>query len=371
MVSTRSRTLQGCCGTACDNKASGTPTISIGLPVYNGENFLAQAIESVLAQSFQDYELIISDNASTDATAAICRHYAQKSARVRYYRSPVNKGPAWNYNQVFELAEGAYFKWAAHDDVFEPTFLEKTLARLAQNPAAVLSFSQVDIIDQASELIRPYQVEMSLDAKHPAQRFQEMTSLKHRCYEIFGLIRTDILAKTPLIGAYAGSDRVLLSRLILQGPFEVVPEPLFKAREHAEQSIAMLRKPRHKHLRMHDYAVWFDPKNKGRILLPNWRILAEYVAAISAVSMSLIDRAACWLVLVRWGFSHSNFAKLARDVAIASVQVISKLYPRRIPQPANKFSKPIPKPPTSPALPIAKKSQKDLQERFGSRSLRR
>ncbi len=370
MVTTKSRRLQGCCDTACpdNSSAAGAPTISIGLPVYNGENFLVQAIESVLAQTFQDYELIISDNASTDATAAICRDYAQKSDRVCYHRSPINKGPAWNYNRVFHLARGKYFKWAAHDDVFEPTFLEKTLAKLEQNPAAVLSFSQVDIIDHASKLIRPYSVEMSLDARHPARRFQETTSLKHRCYEIFGLIRTGILAKTPLIGAYAGSDRVLLSQLILQGPFEVVPEPLFKAREHAEQSIAMLRKPRHKHLRMHDYAIWFDPKNRGKILLPNWRILYEYVVAISAVSMSFTERAACWLVLVRWGFSYSNFAKLGRDLAIASVKIISRLYPWQVRSPIRKA--PIAKNPPPRSL-SRETARKDLPSKVRSGSLKR
>jgi len=326
MVNTKRKVLPIRCDIDCleISSASDVPTISIGLPVYNGENFLAEAIESVLTQTFQDYELVISDNASTDATQAICQRYAAQDGRIRYYRSHINNGPAWNYNRVFQLAKGDYFKWAAHDDVFEPTFLERTLERLVQNPSAVLSFSQVRIINDKSCDIRPYEVEMSLNSKHPAQRFQETISLKHRCYEIFGLIRTDILAQTDLIGAYAGSDRVLLSRLILQGPFEVVPVPLFKAREHAQQSIAMLRNPRHKHLRMHDYAVWFDPKNKGKILLPNWRIFYEYFSAIGAVPMSTTEKLACWRILARWALSGATLAKLCRDLAIALVQYIRR-----------------------------------------------
>ena len=222
--------------------------------------------------------------------------------------------------------------------MFEPTFLEKTLERLTQNPKAVLSFSQVNIINGESCDIRPYEVEMLLNSRHPAQRFQETMSLKHRCYEIFGLIRTDVLAQTDLIGAYAGSDRVLLSRLILQGPFEIVPAPLFKAREHDQQSIAMLRNPRHKHLRMHDYAVWFDPKNKGKILLPNWRIFYEYFSAISAVSMSMAERLACWRILGRWALSGATLAKLCRDLAIALVQYIRRPVSKRAENPDNNES---------------------------------
>ena len=308
-----------------NDKPTDIPTVSIGLPVYNGENFIEEAIESILAQTFQDYELVISDNASTDATQIICQRYAQQDSRIRYSHSPVNRGPAWNYNRVFELARGTYFKWAAHDDVFEPTFLERVLERLIHNPTAVLGFSQVDVIEQAAGLIRPYSVEMDLGSDRPAQRFKETISLKHRCYEIFGLVRRDVLAKTSLIGAYAGSDRVLLSRLILEGAFEIVPEPLFKAREHGSQSIAMLRKPRHRHFRMHDYAIWFDPQNKGKILLPNWRILYEYFCAIRAVPMSVTDKLACWLVLAGWLLAYSNLVKLGRDLAIASAQIVGRL----------------------------------------------
>ncbi len=308
-----------------------SPKVTIGLPVYNGENFIEEAIESILAQTFEDYELIISDNASTDKTAAICQRYTDQDPRVRYYRSAINRGPAWNYNRVFELARGEYFKWAAHDDVLTPYFIEKALARLEHNPAAVLSFSQVEVIDETSERIDSYDVQLATDSASPVRRFQEMMSLKHRCYDIFGLMRTDMLAQTPLIGAYAGSDRVLLSQLSLQGPFEVIPEPLFQARQHSQQSIAMLRSPRHKLLRMHDYAIWFDPKNKGRLLLPNWRIFYEYFSAVKSVSLKKADKFQCYRSLLSWLISYHNWAKLLRDLFIVAIQILwrgqAKLFP--------------------------------------------
>ena len=93
------------------------PRVSIGLPVYNGENYMAAAIDSLLAQTFTDFELIISDNASTDATEQICRDYAHRDGRIRYYREEVNRGAAWNFTHTFELARGEYFKWHAHDDL--------------------------------------------------------------------------------------------------------------------------------------------------------------------------------------------------------------------------------------------------------------
>ncbi|MFK8182139.1 MAG: glycosyltransferase family 2 protein [Phormidesmis sp.] len=306
------------------------PTVTIGLPVYNGENFLTEAIESVLAQTFENYELVICDNASTDQTERICRQYARRDSRIRYYRNTYNKGPAWNYSRTFNLAQGQYFKWAAHDDIFEPTLLEKLVRSLEQHPEAVLSFCQVEIIDADGELLEPYAVEMQLDDARPARRFQEMISLKHRCYEVFGLIRTEALAQTALIDSYAGSDRVLLSRLSLQGRFEIVPEPLFKAREHAQQSIAMLRKPRYKLLRMHDYAVWFDPNNQGKVLFPNWRILTEYLTIIATVPIGAGNRMECFGVLCRWLFAYRNIAKLGRDVAIAAAQIIGRLRPAEI-----------------------------------------
>src|SRR5579875_956335 len=101
------------------------PHVSIGVPVYNGERYLAQALDSILAQTFSDYEIIISDNGSTDATPDICRMYAAQDPRIKFHRHDHNRGSAWNYNRVFELSSGTYFGWLSHDDVYDPRFLER------------------------------------------------------------------------------------------------------------------------------------------------------------------------------------------------------------------------------------------------------
>ena len=92
------------------------PSLSIGLPVYNGERFLAKAIASLLIQEFEDFELIISDNGSNDKTEAICRDAAARDSRVRYLRSNENRGATWNFRRVLEAASGEFFKYAAYDD---------------------------------------------------------------------------------------------------------------------------------------------------------------------------------------------------------------------------------------------------------------
>ena len=106
------------------------PRVTIGLPVYNGENYLAAAIESLLSQTFTDFELVICDNGSTDRTEQVCRAYAARDARIRYYREVENRGLAWNFSRTFELARGEYFKWHAHDDLCGPTLLRGALEAL-------------------------------------------------------------------------------------------------------------------------------------------------------------------------------------------------------------------------------------------------
>ena len=118
--------------------SSRAPRVSVGLPVFNGERYLARAIESVLRQDFADFELVVSDNASTDRTGEICEEYARRDARVRYVRNPRNLGAGPNYDRCFRLARGEYFKWAAHDDRLAPDYLSQTGAALDAAPDAVL-----------------------------------------------------------------------------------------------------------------------------------------------------------------------------------------------------------------------------------------
>ena len=127
--------------------AGAPPRLTIGLPVYNGENFLSEALDTLLAQTYTDFELIISDNASTDGTEEICRRYARSDPRIRYLRQERNIGLVPNHNFLVGQARGEYFKWAGHDDRFAPELVERCIEILDERPHVVLCHADMAIID--------------------------------------------------------------------------------------------------------------------------------------------------------------------------------------------------------------------------------
>jgi glycosyltransferase involved in cell wall biosynthesis len=210
------------------------PKVSVGLPVFNGERFVAEAMDSILAQTFEDFELIISDNASTDRTEEICRAYADKDERVRYVRNRANLGAAYNFNQTFRLSSGQYFKWAAHDDALRPQFLQRCIEILDRDSSVVIAYPRWKAIDEAS---RPQDYEYApwdVTSPVPHRRFRNaMRMAGLGSVPIFGLIRSEVLDRTELHRAYAHGDHVLLSELSLYGTFHEIPEELQLHRWHA------------------------------------------------------------------------------------------------------------------------------------------
>lgn len=290
-----------------------SPKISIGLPVHNGERFLPAAIDSVLSQSYADFELIISDNASSDATDDIIRDYARRDHRIRHYRLPQNIGAAPNFNRLVHLARGRFFKWASHDDVTGERFLERCLAPLADDPSYVLSFSHAVDIDEQGQYLKPvYDSRFSLhaDSQSPAERFRYLTCVNHSCLAIFGLIRIDALKRKPLIGPYPGSDRVLLAELSLMGKFFEVPEVLLFHREHTGRSTRALPELQRRFR-------WFNPSFNGKRVYPNWRILREYLNAVQRSSLPMHTKLRCLLQLLRW-LRWNNWRLLLDDLTFYS-----------------------------------------------------
>ncbi len=285
--------------------SSNQPRLSIGLPVYNGEKFIKEAIDSLLAQTFEDFELIILDNASTDKTEEICRAYAEQDKRICYYRNQKNIGCARNFNRVFELSSGEYFKWAAHDDLHAPDFIKKCIEVLDQDPTIILCHSQVYFIDEQGDFLQSYDIKLKADALKPQERFHELLT-KHLCYQCYGVIRASALRMIPPMGGYGNADGILLLRLGILGRFYEIPEYLFFARSHPQQSMSMFfpnyllfaEKNQKSLLSMlpdfYAYTVWFDSAKKGQILLPHWRILWEYVLSIWRSPLSLNERLCCY-----------------------------------------------------------------------------
>ena len=270
------------------------PRVSVGVPVFNGEEYLAATLNSLLAQTFSDFEIIICDNASTDGTKAICDDFVQRDSRVRYYRQPENVGAARNFNRTFDLACGEYFQWFAHDDLCAPTFLERCVARLDAVPEAVLCFPMTQFIDANGLHVSNYDHPLDLEAKIRMERFLQFVLTEHIVVEIFGVIRSDVLRKTPRIASYIGSDLVLLAELGLHGPFLVIPEYLFFHREHPNRSV-------HANADARARMAWFDTSKKGRYAFPLWRRLKEHMVSLLRVRLPMNERALMALGILRRG----------------------------------------------------------------------
>lgn len=245
-----------------------TPRLSIGLPVYNGERYLAQALDSLLAQTFRDFELIICDNASTDSTAEICRRYADADPRVRYHRHPRNIGAARNFQSTLRLASAPLFKWASADDLCLPEFLERCVAALGEHPDAVLAFPSTVLIDGDGKLLDSYE-DIDIRDDTAVARFDRVLSTIERCNAQYGVTYTDVLRRTGGMRSYNSGDIVLLAELALYGKLVRLPERLFCRRMHPLASSAMDDRQR---------AEFYNPGHGERMEMYRWKMAASLLA---------------------------------------------------------------------------------------------
>lgn len=287
-----------------------TPRVSIGLPVFNGENFLAEALAVHLGQSMGDLELIVSDNASTDGTETICRWFAARDDRIRYVRNPTNLGAAANYNQSLALARAPFFKWAAHDDLLEPDFLERSLAALEARPEAVLCITGARRIDAGgAELLRWTSPLHGTEAASPSTRFGAVVRTFY-CHwtEIFGLARREALARTMGHRPFRGTDIALIAELALLGPFVRLDEPLFVHREHQTRYYNTADRDPDACL------AWYDPRRQGDRVWHKWALYRSHLAAVRRHSLPAAERARCSARLLQSMLMWVNLKGLARDV---------------------------------------------------------
>lgn len=223
-----------------DNK----PLVSIGMPVYNGEKYVRQALDSLLAQDYANFELIISDNASTDGTAEICQAYAARDKRIRYYRNETNLGAIKNFNRVFGLSNGEYFMWAAADDLWHPSFISRCVSVIEEDRNVVLVYSRTMLIDSCgcSLGLTPDQIDTRGLAS--AERYGQIIWNMGWSNMVYGVIRSEVLAGTGKFGNMWGFDHVLLAELALRGSFAQIDEPLFYRREKRPDLEPEMRKKR-------------------------------------------------------------------------------------------------------------------------------
>lgn len=210
------------------------PLVSIGVPVYNGDDLLAAAMDSLLGQSLGDFELIVSDNASSDGTETTCRDYARRDARVRYVRQPRNLGAPANWNAVARLARGRYFKWAAASDLCHRDMLARCVAELERNASAVLCYARTQFIDGAGVHVGGPAGDFAVVEASPSQRFARVCQHLQLNNAQNGVIRREALMRTQLDRLYPHGDRVLMAELALQGTFVLLDDVLLYRRADAQ-----------------------------------------------------------------------------------------------------------------------------------------
>jgi glycosyltransferase involved in cell wall biosynthesis len=253
------------------------PKVSVGMPVYNGERYVREALDSILSQSFEGFELVISDNASTDGTPEICEAYAAQDARIRYVRQARNQGVIQNFNAAFALSSGEYFKWAASDDVCERDYLKRAVEVLDRDPSVVLAWGKTVGIDEEGQRVqKPNELSdlnspNSVYSPDPAVRFRRL--LRNIWWvdgPFYGVIRSTALRSTRWVHPpHHSGDQILLTELSLKGRFYEIPEELFFSRVHAGKTSQV-------HRSLRDRAALVDQRDPGGGLAAAFRALRAY-----------------------------------------------------------------------------------------------
>lgn len=287
------------------------PRVTIGLPVFDGERYLAETLESLLGQSFGDFELVICDNASRDETESICRRYAGSDRRIRYTRSPDNVGAARNFNRTVEGARGRYFKWAAHDDLIHPDYLAECVGVLDTHPDVVWCHTRVGFVGPDGEALTSgigdggtgmsYVEDPSIgdQVDHPVTRASGRPHERFRAvlletvgggnWDVFGVSRTAVLEETGLQRSFYGADKVVVAELALRGRFQEIPANMFSVRLHGSASAALESAQAQQE--------WIDPAHPARVASARFRLLAAYLEIVRRAPLTREEQARCLGVL--------------------------------------------------------------------------
>ena len=306
--------------------SGGPARLTVGLPVFNGEDYLESSLRSILDQTHTDFELVIADNASSDATEDICRAVCRVDTRVRYVRHSENIGAGPNHNFVVEQASGELFRWAAADDLVRPTAFARCIELLDDaGPSAVLAFSQTEIIDEHGEHIKNWAAQGAVDQPTPDGRLRALIGQPNgHLYSggpmspFYGIVRTAALRSTRRHQSFYGSDRVLLVELVLRGKLVEVSEALYGRRQHSAQSGGSWSSSGSALER----DKWVDPSFSG-MAMPQSRLVAGYAKAVLGAPLTSIERRRClWTVAaisLRNGTLRDVFGEVRRTpVAFAA-----------------------------------------------------
>lgn len=281
------------------------PRVTVGVPVFNGAECIRRALDSVLAQTFTDFVVEISDNASTDSTGEICSEYVKRDTRVRYIRQPSNIGAARNFNFLAARARSRYFMWHCVDDFTDPSYLEVCFRTLEARPDAVLAYTRAGSIDaNGTQTMPPADAAAPYDERDCISRFR--FCLKPMAYDediLFGLMRTSALQATRLQGAFPGGDRAFCAEMSLRGAYVRLPEVLFWRRTYQDRMSAEER--------------WiYDAAGRRGPAMKEWRILLHHCGTLTRAALPGTVKVRLWRELAQRAFADRR--QLLRELLIAS-----------------------------------------------------
>lgn len=258
------------------------PRVSIGMPLYNREKYVGAAIESHLCQTYPDFELIITDNASTDGSEEICRAYAAKDSRVKFFKNPENLGATGNYRRCWELSTGEFFRWTPSDDMVSPNLLERAVAVLDQDPSVFVAYPRTKLINAKGEIIGDFDERLHLMEDRASERWKGV----HRNIRLgnlhYGLNRADKFRKTGLMRNYNGGDFPLIAEMSLYGKFYEIQDAFFYRRMHEEASSALKDGA--------DVMAFYDPKKREEFFLYYWTHFGADLKSVFRAPISLSEK---------------------------------------------------------------------------------
>lgn len=299
------------------------PKLTIGMPVHNGANFLHEALRTLLNQTFADFELIVSDNASTDETEQIVRGYMASDKRIKYRKHPENIGAIGNFNCLVELAQGEFFKWASHDDICDPDFLSECISALEASPDALWCHTESDQVDAEGQSWLPRMPEddeeveidqdgnrkwrgiprVDHDANSPSKRFAGVLLGTRWSVDSYGVFRTHALRETRLLQQVYGSEKVLMGELSLLGKMIHIPKLLFRQRVHEHASSY-----RADAASQQSFAS--GKRKKSVIFSARISLCLAHLGAIQHVRLSATERLKCYVVLLRYVFQTKKWGRI-------------------------------------------------------------
>jgi glycosyltransferase involved in cell wall biosynthesis len=291
------------------------PWVNIGLPVYNGERYLTEALNSLLAQTYAEFELIICDNASTDRTEEICRTYAAMDTRIRYIRNETNIGAARNYMHAFERSSAKYFRWATCDDLSGPEFLTRCVEILDREPTVALVYPKTKLMNENAEILSEYEDGLHLQSSKAGERFVRLLQNLRLCNAIYGLMRTEVVKRIAPLGSYISSDLCFLGELSLHGKFWEIPEFLFYRRIHPDAYSN--QKDVSKQLE------FYNPRDRHRSALIKCRYYKEHFSAVARSSLGVLEKV--WLNFYLLRMAIWDRDTLKNEMSIAIRQIVNRV----------------------------------------------